>query len=448
MTFLKTIAGHNLSKPSTLSADAYAVNPSLGLVAISDGVTNSVFPDVWANLLVKTFCETTGSELDALFDLKNIDSWLDPIRKQWSADVKSIIDQNDFEPEITNKFLLKKPAAATFIGIQFIDQPAGARWRALIIGDSVAMQIRNKRIIGSYLISKSDEFSQKTYGLTSYPISNTQLQMVQGDTKKGDLFLLVTDALGKWLLQLSESSEQLFIMALDLMTGMQEPGQFEKFVVQQRLDRKRRLDLDDTSFILVDPKPDGEQMLEFAPASAKTGEQEAIPIPVSFSISENVSQSTLLPIGVDRPRAEQKLRHLDRRLVWGIVVGILLMGIGLALFISGDWGIHRWNSTATSTPVIPSNTPKKLQPSSITTETLIPSKTPVPTESSKPMIKETPTAPTGTNTAATPTVTPTSPPTRTLSPTPSITPTQTRKVDTTSSSNTDQQYLLITQHFV
>ena len=81
----------------------------------------SLDTEVFLREFVSAFCQTKEAELEGLFSLRDLDSWLEPIRKQWLTDVQSIIDQNDFEPEITNDFYLKKAAAATFIGIEFID---------------------------------------------------------------------------------------------------------------------------------------------------------------------------------------------------------------------------------------------------------------------------------------------------------------------------------------
>ena len=399
MTYIDVAASFNVSKSSKPSEDAFAFNLSRGLAAISDGVSNSFFSSIWSRLLVERFCQTEDQDLNDLFALKNVNNWLRPIQDLWLHEVKYLLDHHDFDPEISNQLPQKKPAAATFIGVQFISGLTGVRWRALIIGDSILIHVRDKKLVRSCLITKAEQFVQHTQSLGSYPGESKLPTVVEGEYLSGDQFILATDAMGKWLLQLYTSNERLFATVLENLVKIQEPVQFEKFVTDLRQDEEYHLDWDDTCILIINPEPVGIPV------------QLPVDAAPPFALSEPVSMQIpdLIPIS-------------QKRWLWVSWAGIVVIALGAVIFIGYRfWPIGVWQGgmptkTPTSpiaTTIVPHQT--KQEPATATiTATYTPTLhlTPTIADTITPTLSETPTATvtsTSTITAnSTSTITPTS----------------------------------------
>jgi hypothetical protein len=340
---------------------------------------------------VEIFCQTEDQDLEDLFALKNVDAWLKPIQDQWLHKVKYLLAQQEFDPEISNKLPQKKPASATFIGIQFISSTAGERWRALIVGDSILIQVRDKKLMRSYLIAKAKQFDQRTQSLASYPGISKPLTVVVGEHKAGDQFILATDAMGKWLLQLHESNEQAFATAIDVLIEMQETKQFEDFVHALRESQKHRLDWDDTCILIVTPEP------ETIPAQLPAVEVQSLPLSVAIPVSFPE------PIPVSQKRWQWVLRVG----IVAIVLGAMIL-TGYKFWHNGIWQEGVPTKTPTSpiaTAIVPHQT--KQEPATATiTATYTPTLhlTPTITDTITPTLSATPTA----TVTSTSTITPTS----------------------------------------
>ncbi len=238
--------------------DAFDINVRQGLFAIADGVTRSFFPSEWSSLLVKHFCQVDLEELESkLFNQASWTAWLEPIQKQWYQEISTIINDPQIAFDIRNRYREREPAASTFVGLQLLkkDSSFWTNWRAIIVGDSVLLHIRQGRIHKSYSITHSSDFNNYPENFASYPNKSNSPKYFEDVLEANDSFILTTDALAKWLLKQNEVSFETWQRAWETLQRIKDWDEFYQFVHRQRNDRQNLLEDDDVAIVLVSVEP-------------------------------------------------------------------------------------------------------------------------------------------------------------------------------------------------
>ena len=178
--------------------DAIKVNEESSRYAIADGATLSFFPKQWAELLVEHFCEMPNLSLNA----ENWKRWLIPIQEEWYRQVEERVKVRD-QFYLTNPFNAREPAVSTFVGLEV--EKTKREWRAVVVGDSCLFH-KNSSGFRSYLIEQSDDFTDSPEAFASFPeVNHYDPEFIRGEFQSGDMFILATDALAKWILEHKES---------------------------------------------------------------------------------------------------------------------------------------------------------------------------------------------------------------------------------------------------
>ncbi|MDE0085254.1 MAG: hypothetical protein OXU23_06050 [Candidatus Poribacteria bacterium] len=230
--------------------DAFNVNEDKCRYAIADGATRSFFPKWWAELLVQHFCDTP----DFSFEDGNWKQWLVPIQQKWYERVEEIVKtQNKFY--LTNSFNAKDPAVSTFIGLE-VDKTKG-KWQAIIIGDSCLFHKSNTQF-KSYLIDKSEDFTNCPDAFVSFAEKNHyDPKFIHGEFQTGDILILATDALAKWVIEHEETGN--LDIVLDRFRQLGSQDEFNGFVDQERSNENIRLVNDDVTLILISVRGNDQQ---------------------------------------------------------------------------------------------------------------------------------------------------------------------------------------------
>ena len=222
--------------------DAWDLNDEKGRYAIADGATRSFFPKEWATLLVKHFCESADLSLvkTAWRD------WIGPIQQKWYEQVEEKVKERNLF-YLTNSFNAKESAVSTFIGIEF-NKDNGA-WRAMIVGDSCLFH-KSDSGFKSYLIENSADFTNRPEVFASFAKDNhSEPSFESGHAKPGDILILATDALAKWILEHKEAGK--LDAALNTLKAVETDEQFHQFVHKARHDEVIRLVNDDVTLMLI-----------------------------------------------------------------------------------------------------------------------------------------------------------------------------------------------------
>jgi hypothetical protein len=236
------VIGYITSKEAELfydCADRYAYDKFQNKFAISDGVTKSFFPKIWADILVNKW--VTSKEF-------NETQFISDCQKDWLNQVTEIVKKPDAKFFTKNAFNSKKPGLATFIGLRFYRKKKEWFWKADALGDSflffVPKKIKNFSKECIVLSSKKDPIH-----FDNFPDYLSSL----GDNHKGDkqykenpvtsgTFYLMTDALAEWFL--NEKGNALTKIGL-----WQNQKDFERFVDEERQNKK--LGNDDSAILII-----------------------------------------------------------------------------------------------------------------------------------------------------------------------------------------------------
>ena len=125
-----------------------------------------------------------------------------PVQEEWYKRVEERVKlRNLFY--LTNSLNTREPAVSTFVGLE-IDK-INLEWQAIVIGDSCLFH-RSGDEFRSYLIKKSEDFTSRPEAFASFPEKNHyNPKFISGELQSGDMFILATDALAKWILEHKEA---------------------------------------------------------------------------------------------------------------------------------------------------------------------------------------------------------------------------------------------------
>lgn len=229
--------------------DRYAVNTSNHKFSVSDGVSKSFFPGVWADLIVRYFVNMPGKVdmIDA--------NLLRMIQKKWSEIVTDIVNRPNQKYYVRNFYVQGRSAAATFVGLHFLEDQGRLTWEAYALGDSflffVPQDNHSDNLLSSdfiYLSSKrSFEFDNFPDHFDSLNLSKKgKIKQIRHDLKPGT-FLLMTDALSEWFLKEKDTAWK------EIMRWQ------DQFVFERRISklRKHEMQNDDAAILIINVVDDG-----------------------------------------------------------------------------------------------------------------------------------------------------------------------------------------------
>lgn len=303
--------------------DAIKVNEACSRYAVADGATRSFFPKQWAELLVERFCEMPTLSLNA----ENWKQWLAPIQEEWYRQVEERVQEvNQFY--LTNSFSAREPAVSTFIGLEV--EKTKREWRAVVIGDSCLFH-KNSSGFRSYLIEQSEDFTSRPEAFASFPEANHyNPAFIRGELESGDLFILATDALAKWILEHKES-ENLAEM-LHQLRQIENREEFNQFVDQARDDEKIRLVNDDVALLLISVEasevseiPEDEQDItsdEASEVSEIREDEQETPSEETSEISEIPEDDQDITSDTQISEDAEPQAGILEILCWGLLTGV------------------------------------------------------------------------------------------------------------------------------
>lgn len=182
---IRAFITHKAKERITDCQDRFAINKETKIVAISDGVSQSIFPDYWAELLVNHYSQFGSLTDDERIDLCNI----------WTQKVRSFIDDEKAKgnnPWRTESNLDEGlSAGATLCGVKF---EGTDKWYCNVIGDSCLIKVDSDNNI-EILSSEDKKFDNEPDYLDSHPHKKGRGQFVNyhGTISKLEKIILVSD---------------------------------------------------------------------------------------------------------------------------------------------------------------------------------------------------------------------------------------------------------------
>ncbi len=254
--------------------------------AISDGASQSFYSSIWADLLVKHYCENPS------VDKINWKDWLKPIQETWLSEIKNRVENAKKEGKpswIDNQNRLNRfePATATFIGIHFIENLADI----VLVGDSCLLIVQNEKIIDSLPFKKSAEFNDAPEYLASYSKDNKFLPKFisanfEGKQTDNLYFILATDALAEWILKNKESDNDI----TPILLGLSSQADFEEFVNSARQSKKVQMKNDDVTLLIIKINGKERSSNKTIPTNQKQDDTVTSNPQINFNISSKNEQ--------------------------------------------------------------------------------------------------------------------------------------------------------------
>lgn len=203
---------------------------------LSDGATLSYRSRVWAKLLAGAFAGLCPplSHLDFLHDR------FSGLGREWQAQVEHGLARREWYDDQG----LDDGAYASLLVLRLAD----ARWRAEALGDSCLFLVRDHALAVAFPLDSPESFDRAPDLLCSVPHRNRRLQgrvrTASGTARPGDVFLLASDAVARWILEY-EGWKDLLELA-----GEADPrAAFANLVGLER--RMARLEDDDATVLVV-----------------------------------------------------------------------------------------------------------------------------------------------------------------------------------------------------
>lgn len=214
-------------------------------VAVADGATESMLAGLWADTLVETFCRTSQTDpAVALFAVA---------QEEWAAKRDTYIRRRVARGDPLKWYEeegLRRGAFAAFLGAVFWPRGLGKGSYAVhAVGDVCAFHLRGTRLLSSFPLTRSSDFGNQPALVASVPSAGqygaTALRTRRGGWRRGDAFIVASDALSRWLLGAHESGVGPWATVL----GISAAAAFEDLVLASR--REDGLRNDDVAFVRV-----------------------------------------------------------------------------------------------------------------------------------------------------------------------------------------------------
>jgi hypothetical protein len=224
--------------------DASAGDVTNGRFAVADGASEASFAGIWARLLVEDFTTGAGKPWRDL-------DWIAPLRKRWAAQVDTLPLPWYAEEK------REMGAFATFLGMAVRPSAVGREggfWRALAVGDCSLIQARAGRVVQSFPMTRSEDFSNRPCLLGSRSQGSMEARngraRAHGRWQPGDRFLLMTDALAQWFLLRREQGHDPLASIRRLLAEKSPESAFADWVDKRR--QQSVLRNDDVTLVVVD----------------------------------------------------------------------------------------------------------------------------------------------------------------------------------------------------
>lgn len=213
--------------------DAYDFNEENSLFALADGASESVYSGRWAKILVTAFTSTPFDIRKTADDFLN---WLEPLQKQWREE----IDWSNLRWYVEEK--ARRGAFSTFLALQIRPTQSGKTIDSIAIGDTCLFVVRNNNLVSAFPVNDVSDFGNTPDLLCSYERYNSiirkELHTFTTDIDRGDLIVMASDALAKWILEGSQNGN----LPWSVLQDIDDQPEFEEFIGCLKESKKIRND--------------------------------------------------------------------------------------------------------------------------------------------------------------------------------------------------------------
>lgn len=222
--------------------DAVAQSADALRFAVADGATEAFDARRWAVRLAESWVNAKSAPLTA----EEFRPWLaeqgEWLRASWEGRKLSWYAE---EKRRAGSF-------AAFVGLRLEESGQGMRWDAVALGDSCLVQTRGGRVKTALPVSAHEEFNSAPplvpSNETVREAALARLVSASGEAERGDIFLLMSDALSAWYLE-SSSKRDGRAAEFDSLLGASENDSLARLFRGER--ESKRMKDDDVAVVRV-----------------------------------------------------------------------------------------------------------------------------------------------------------------------------------------------------
>lgn len=204
---IKAYITHKLEENNSDCQDYFRINSEKRKIAISDGVSQSIFSAKWAQLLVTEYTDS---------DIMDISGELPRLQEKWlkfaQAELASLEKTGESTWMLENCLIERQGAAATFCGIK-IDRDG--KWTGYALGDSCLLEVAEDNKILNIYPAVQNGFGNSPDYFDSFTEGKGYISEISGKITLNQKLVLVTDPFGELLFNKKrEGTEQNYVSKL------------------------------------------------------------------------------------------------------------------------------------------------------------------------------------------------------------------------------------------
>jgi hypothetical protein len=169
--------------------DATAADPARMRFAVADGATEGWQSGRWAQHVATAYVRRPPTPAD-------FPGWLGVVRKHWTPPATPGAAWYAEAKQEQGSF-------ATLIGVEFrvSEQSPGLAWKAVAVGDSCLLVFRSGAVEVAFPLASADDFGNRPALVpSSAGVHCPEPEWLAGRAAPGDLFVLASDAVARYLL--------------------------------------------------------------------------------------------------------------------------------------------------------------------------------------------------------------------------------------------------------
>ena len=182
--------------------DRFCINEDNRRIGLSDGMSQSIFSDYWAEILSKQYADEGHCDEE---DRKKLCAlWIQRVMAYLQEQKDKGIDPWRAE----NSIAARKGAGATVCGVRFEN---ATDWKGDVLGDSCIIKINTKDWKVEILTSEEKAFDSFPDFYDSFPEKpgRGKIQSFEGCISPDDLLLLVSDPFSEYIAKNQENAKEL-----------------------------------------------------------------------------------------------------------------------------------------------------------------------------------------------------------------------------------------------
>lgn len=199
---IRAFITHKMCEQYADCQDRFCINEDNRCIALSDGMSQSIFPDYWAEILAEQYAKEGHCDDE---DRKSLcGEWMNRVMIYLQQQKDKGIDPWRAE----NSIAARKGAGATICGVHFEN---ATDWKGDVLGDSCIIKVNTKEWKLEILSSEEKAFDPFPDYYDSFPEKPGRgtIKSFEGCISPDDLLLLVSDPFSEYIAKNQENAKEL-----------------------------------------------------------------------------------------------------------------------------------------------------------------------------------------------------------------------------------------------